>query len=141
MKISTPGDFWWRHQVKRQELMLRQELQTLCRTRVIDRLRYNLQRLISKTLSCLTLAVLVVWTFLGVLGGGRFYAQPPSNSAPEVRSDIRQAAFESSSKITKKVLRSFLRSGQRSGQQRSSKVKCSRFSTISTILNFRRSSS
>ena len=47
------------------------------RTGVIDRLRYNLQRLISKTLSCLTLAVLVVWIFHGVLGeGGCFYAPP-----------------------------------------------------------------
>ena len=36
-----------------------------------------------------------------------------SNSAPELRSDMRQAAFESSSKVTKKLLRSFLRSGQR----------------------------
>ena len=55
-------------------------------------------------------------------GGGAFL-RPPSNSAPELRSDMQQAAFESSSKISKKVLRSFLRSGQRSGHQRSSKSK------------------
>ena len=40
-------------------------------------------------------------------GGGAFLRPPPSNSAPELRSDMRQAAFESSSKISKKVLRSF----------------------------------
>ena len=61
-------------------------------------------------------------------GGGGAFLRPPSNSAPELRSDMRQAAFETSSKISKKVLRSFLRSGQRSGHQRSSKSKCSRFS-------------
>ena len=93
---------------------------------------------LSHRVATISLAVLVVWIFHGVLGGGRFYA-PPSNSAPELRSDMRQVAFESSSKISKKILRSFLRSGQRSGHQRSSKSKCSRFSTISTILNFRRS--
>ena len=71
----------------------------------------------------------------------RFYAPPPSNSTPELRSDMQQVAFESSSKISKKILRSFLRSGQRLGHQRSSKSKWSRFSTITTILNFRRSSS
>ena len=47
-------------------------------------------------------------------GGGAFL-RPPSNSASELRSDMRQAAFESSSKITKKVLKSCLRPGQRSG--------------------------
>ena len=60
-------------------------------------------------------------------GGGAFLRPPPSNSAPELRSDMQQAAFESSSEIIKKVLRSFLRSGQRSGHQRSSKIRCSRF--------------
>ena len=72
--------------------------------------------------------------------GGAFL-RPPSNSAPELRSDIRQAAFESLSKISKKVLQSFLRSGQWSGHQRSLNSKCSRFSIISTTLNFRRFSS
>ena len=96
---------------------------------------------VSEEEQLLTLAVLVVWIFHRVLGGGGVFTPPPSNSAPELRSDMRQAAFESSSKISKKVHRSFLSSGQRSGHQRSSKSKCSRFSTISIILNFRRSSS
>ena len=74
-------------------------------------------------------------------GGGDFTPPPPSNSAPGLRSDMQQAAFESSSQIIKEVFQSFLRSGKRSGHQRSSKLKCSRFSTISTIFNFRRSSS
>ena len=73
------------------------------------------------------------------VGGGFF--TPPVYSAPEIRRDMQQAAFESSCKNIKQVLRSFFTSGQRSGHQRSSKVKCSRFSTISTNLNFRRSSS
>ena len=59
------------------------------------------------------LAVLVVWIFHGVLGGV-FTPPTPSNSAPELRSDMRQAAFESSSKITKKVLGHF--EGQVKGQ-------------------------
>ena len=66
----------------------------------------------------LTLAVLVLWIFHGVMGGGRIFTTPPSNSVPRLRSDVRQAAFESSTKITETVLSSFLWSGQRSGQQR-----------------------
>ena len=39
----------------------------------------------------------------GRRGGGVFTPPSPSNSTPELRRDMRQAAFESSSKITQKV--------------------------------------
>ena len=62
---------------------------------------------LSRFTCLLTRAVLVVWIFHGVLGGGGFL-QPPSNSAPVLRSETRQAAFEGSSKSITNVLSQFL---------------------------------
>ena len=59
----------------------------------------------------LTRALLGLWIFHRLLGGGRLNA-PPMISAPGRRREKRKAAFESSRKIISKSFRSFFCSGQ-----------------------------
>ena len=62
--------------------------------------------------SNLTRALLGLWIFHRLLGGGAFERPPPMISAPGRRREKRKAAFESSRKIISKSFRSFFGSGQ-----------------------------
>ena len=64
----------------------------------------------------LTRALLVLWIFHDLLGGG-VWTPPPSISAPAHRRTKRKTAFESSRKIISKSFRSFFGSGQKWGHQ------------------------
>ena len=65
----------------------------------------------------LTRALLGLWIFHRLLGGGAFERPPPMISAPGRRREKRKAAFESSRKIISKSFRSFFGSGQNWGLQ------------------------
>ena len=60
----------------------------------------------------LTRALLGLWIFHRLLGGGGRLNAPPMISAPGRRREKRKAAFESSRKIISKSFRSFFGSGQ-----------------------------
>ena len=66
---------------------------------------------------CLTRALLGLWIFHRLLGGGAFERPPPMISAPGRRREKQKAAFESSQKIISKSFRSFFGSGQNWGLQ------------------------
>ena len=65
----------------------------------------------------LTPALLGLWIFHRLLGGGGAFERPPMISAPGRRREKRKAAFESSRKIISKSFRSFFGSGQNWGLQ------------------------
>ena len=60
----------------------------------------------------LTRALLGLWIFHRLLGGGGRLNAPPMISTPGRRREKRKAAFESSRKIISKSFRSFFVSGQ-----------------------------
>ena len=68
-------------------------------------------RLAQPTPARLARALLGLWIFHHLLGGGAF-ERPPMISAPGCRREKRKAAFESSRKIISKSFRSFFGSGQ-----------------------------
>ena len=65
----------------------------------------------------LTRALLGLWIFHRLLGGGAFERPPPMISAPGRCREKRKAAFESSRKIISKSFQSFFVSGQNCGLQ------------------------
>ena len=87
--------------------------------------------------SMLTRALMGLWIFHHLLGGGGCLNTPPSISAPAHRRTKRKTVFESSRKIISKSFRSFFGSGQNWGHQRSKYQNFPKRFLDDKIINFK----